>query len=114
MARLPHNDSLVATVGEFAAIANITSNSSSYDDYAYVHSDLNPVIHFTGRFSSFSLRYMKLMLTFYRFRSFLSIPSLLRLVLHSSTQTGLWIHRRNTLLGLDKRCIWLFVLNEPC
>src|SRR5579859_2175312 len=49
MAHLPHNDSLVATVGEFAAMANITSNSSYYDDYVYVHSDLNPTIHFTGK-----------------------------------------------------------------
>lgn len=50
MAKLPHNESLHSTVGEFAAtFANITSNSSYYDDYAYVHSDLNPVIHFTGK-----------------------------------------------------------------
>jgi tyrosinase len=48
MAKLPHNNSLVATVGEFAAVANISSDSSYYDDYAYVHSDLNPTIHFTG------------------------------------------------------------------
>ena len=49
MAKLPHNNSLTATVGEFASLfANITSNSSYYDDYAYVHSDLNPTIHFTG------------------------------------------------------------------
>lgn len=48
MAKLLHNDSLVATVGEFAAVANITSDSSYYDYYAYVHSDLNPIIHSTG------------------------------------------------------------------
>ncbi|KUJ14273.1 Di-copper centre-containing protein [Mollisia scopiformis] len=53
MAELPHNSSLVATVGEFAAIAKITSNSSYYDDYTYVHSDLNPTIHFTGLFFPF-------------------------------------------------------------
>lgn len=50
MAKLPHNDSLVSTVGDFAAtFANITSDSSYYDDYVYVHSDLNPTIHFTGK-----------------------------------------------------------------
>ena len=50
MAHLPHNDSLVSTVGEFASLfANITTNSSYYDDYVYVHSDLNPIIHFTGK-----------------------------------------------------------------
>ncbi|KAF8857631.1 Di-copper centre-containing protein [Acephala macrosclerotiorum] len=58
MAQLPHNDSLVATVGEFAAIANITSDSSYYDDYAYVHSDLNPTIHFTGLFFPFHRYYV--------------------------------------------------------
>ncbi|TVY82631.1 Tyrosinase ustQ [Lachnellula suecica] len=51
MAQLPHNDSLISTVGEF--FANITSNSSYYDDYTYVHSDLNPAIHFTGLFFPF-------------------------------------------------------------
>lgn len=49
MAKLPHNDYLTTTVGEFWA--NITSDSSYYDDYAYVHSDLNPTIHFTGSVS---------------------------------------------------------------
>lgn len=54
MANLPHNDSLHSTVGEFAATyANITTNSSYYDDWAYVHCDLNPVIHFTGLFLPF-------------------------------------------------------------
>jgi tyrosinase len=49
MGQLPHNDSLVSTVGTFAsAIANITTDSSLYDDYAYTHCDLNPTIHFTG------------------------------------------------------------------
>ncbi|KAH8667387.1 Di-copper centre-containing protein [Tricladium varicosporioides] len=54
MAKLPHNDSLISTVGDFAAtFANITSDSSYYDDYVYVHSDLNPTIHFTGLFFPF-------------------------------------------------------------
>lgn len=51
MAELPHKDSLKATVGEFAPFANITSNSSYYDDYVYTHCDLNPVIHFTSTYS---------------------------------------------------------------
>lgn len=51
MAKLPHDSSLVSTVGDFATtFANITTDSSFYDDYVYVHSDLNPVIHFTGKF----------------------------------------------------------------
>jgi len=54
MARLPHNDSLTTTVGEFASLtANTTTDSSYYDDYVYVHADLNPTIHFTGLFYPF-------------------------------------------------------------
>lgn len=54
MAKLPHMESLVSTVGDFAStFANITTDSSLYDDYAYVHSDLNPTIHFTGLFYPF-------------------------------------------------------------
>lgn len=54
MAKLPHLDTLVSTVGDFAStFANITADSSLYDDYAYVHSDLNPTIHFTGLFYPF-------------------------------------------------------------
>lgn len=52
MAKEPHHNSLVATIGEFAVYANITSDSSYYDDYVYVHSDLNPSIHFTGWFKT--------------------------------------------------------------
>lgn len=49
MSHLPHNDSLYSSVGTFAAtFANITTNSSYYDDWAYVHCDLNTRIHFTG------------------------------------------------------------------
>lgn len=83
MAKLPHNDSLVATVGEFAAVANITSDSSYYDDYAYAHSDLNPTIHFTGdksRLYSFNS------VTDTFTRTVLSVPQIFRLVLYSSTE----------------------------
>jgi len=52
MAKLPHNASLTATVGEFAPYANITADSSYYDDYVYTHADLNPTIHFTGKYFS--------------------------------------------------------------
>lgn len=48
LANLPHNDSLYVTIGQFASIANISATSSYYDDFVYVHSDLNPKIHFTG------------------------------------------------------------------
>jgi hypothetical protein len=86
MAELPHKDSLKATVGDFAPFANITSNSTYYDDYVYTHRDLNPVIHFTGTYSLTICPLGNPVINSPHAEALPTLPPLLRLVLHPSTQ----------------------------
>jgi len=57
---LPHNSSLVPTLNTtFAAIPPINTSSSYFDDWVYVHMDLNRIIHFTGQFLPWHRAYVK-------------------------------------------------------
>ncbi|KAL1753706.1 hypothetical protein FB107DRAFT_217193 [Schizophyllum commune] len=57
MASLPHTDDLVVDVGK-GDIGPINASGSYYDDFAYVHMDQNPVVHFTARFFPFHRAYV--------------------------------------------------------
>ncbi|KAF9649244.1 Di-copper centre-containing protein, partial [Thelephora ganbajun] len=57
---LPHDSSLVPTFNTtYTAIPPINTSSSYFDDWVYVHMDLNPVIHYTGQFLPWHRAYVK-------------------------------------------------------
>ncbi|KAF9778931.1 Di-copper centre-containing protein [Thelephora terrestris] len=56
----PHNSSLVPTFNTtFAQIPPVNPNSSYFDDWSYIHMDLNHIIHFTGQFLPWHRAFIK-------------------------------------------------------
>jgi len=57
---LPHTPSLTPTYNTtFAKIPPINTSASYFDDWVYVHMDLNKIIHFTGQFLPWHRAYVK-------------------------------------------------------
>jgi len=59
LTKLPHNPSLTPTVpANQSQIPAINGSSSYYDDFVYIHMDLNTIIHFTGLFMPWHRLYL--------------------------------------------------------
>lgn len=60
LASLPHDNNLKPLVPlNTSQIPLVNPNSSYYDDFVYIHMDLNPIIHFTGLFVPWHRLYVR-------------------------------------------------------
>jgi tyrosinase len=58
--KLPHSPTLAPTYNtSFTRIPPPTPDSSYFDDWTYIHMDLNPAIHFTGQFLPWHRAFIK-------------------------------------------------------